>query len=236
MVETQADIPAEDRQKKVSERIVDAIERDIREGVLLPGDPVNEAELAHRHQVSRTPVREALIQLQAQGMVTTVPRSGMVVAKMSLQQLMALWELLAELEGVAIRLACQRMSPQEFEAVRTHHEASAAVVAADDVEGWQTCNLQFHELIYAATRNPYLRQELLRIRMRTGYYRRHAFAAIGRIQTSFEQHGAVMDALGRRDCDAAAVAMIAHMRPAHDAKALSDFIVSLPKEFLAAEV
>jgi DNA-binding GntR family transcriptional regulator len=75
----------------------------------------------------------------------------------------------------------------------------------------------------------------LRIRMRTGYYRRHAFAAMGRIQTSFEQHAEVVAALQQRDCDAAARAMIAHMRPAHDAKALSDFIVSLPKEFLAAE-
>jgi DNA-binding FadR family transcriptional regulator len=50
-----------------------------------------------------------------------------------------------------------------------------------------------------------------------------------------EQHAEVVAALQQRDCDAAARAMIAHMRPAHDAKALSDFIVSLPKEFLAAE-
>jgi DNA-binding GntR family transcriptional regulator len=232
MLET---IPDIDGRGKVSDRIRTAVERDIRDGVLLPGDPINEAEMAHRHQVSRTPVREALIQLQAQGMVATVPRSGMVVAKMSLQQLMALWELLAELEGVAIRLACQRMTQAEREELFTRHEQSAAVVDADDVEGWQACNLRFHEIIYGATRNPYLRQEVLRIRMRTGYYRRHAFAAMGRIQTSFEQHAEVVAALRQRDCDAAARAMIAHMRPAHDAKALSDFIVSLPKEFLAAE-
>jgi DNA-binding GntR family transcriptional regulator len=219
---------------KASDTIRGEIENAIKEGVLLPGDSIDEAELAAQYQVSRTPIREALIQLQVQGLLTSLPRGGMIVAKMDLQQLLSLWELLAELEGVAARLACQRMTPDELVNLVKLQEDSRAVVEADDVAGWQESNLRFHELIYRATRNPYLRQEVLRMRTRTGYYRRHAFGAMGRIRSSFEQHQLIVEAVQRRDAEAASLAMIAHMRPARDAKGLTDFIVKLPREVLAA--
>jgi DNA-binding GntR family transcriptional regulator len=209
------------------------IEEAIKDGSLLPGESVDEAELALQYDVSRTPVREALLQLQAQGLLTSLPRGGMIVAKMDLQQLLSLWELLAELEGVAVRLACQRMTPEELDIIVRHHEASREVVEADDVAGWQESNLRFHELIYRATRNPYLRQEVLRMRTRTGYYRRHAFAALGQIRNSFEQHRRVVEAFQKGDAESASSAMVDHMRPASDANGLTDFIVNLPKEVLA---
>ena len=219
---------------KASDKIRTEVENAIKEGVLLPGDSIDEAELASQHQVSRTPIREALIQLQAQGLLTSLPRGGMIVAKMDLQQLLSLWELLAELEGVTVRLACQRMTPDELKALVQLHEQSRAVVDADDIAGWQESNLRFHELIYRAARNPYLRQEVLRMRTRTGYYRRHAFGALGQIKSSFEQHRQIVDAFQSANAEAASAAMIAHMRPARDAKGLTDFIVNLPKEVLAA--
>lgn len=219
---------------KASEKIRGEIENAIKEGVLLPGDSIDEAEIAVQYQVSRTPIREALIQLQTQGLLTSLPRGGMIVAKMDLQQLLSLWELLAELEGVTVRLACQRMAPDELASLVRLHEESRAVVEADDMAGWQDCNLRFHELIYHATRNPYLRQEVLRMRTRTGYYRRHAFGALGRIKASFEQHHLIVEAFQRRDSEAASLAMIAHMRPARDAKGLTDFIVKLPRDVVAA--
>ena len=214
---------------KASDRIRAAVEAAVMDGSLLPGDSIDEAALADQHQVSRTPVREALIQLQAQGIAASLPRGGVIVAKMDLQQLLSLWELLAELEGVAARLACQRMTKDELSALVQHHEASTAIVDADDVAGWQDSNLGFHELIYRATRNPYLRQEVLRIRTRTGYYRKHAFGALGRIRASFEQHRLVVEALQRGDPDAAVKAMTDHMRPGQGAFGLTDLIVNLPK-------
>ncbi|MDB5848996.1 MAG: GntR family transcriptional regulator [Rhodoferax sp.] len=218
---------------KASDKIRMKIEDAIKQGSLLPGDSIDEAELAVQYQVSRTPVREALIQLQAQGLVASLPRGGMIVAKMDLQQLLSLWELLAELEGVTVRLACQRMTAEELAAIVRSHEESRAVMEAEDVAGWQEANLHFHELIYSAARNPYLRQEVLRMRTRTGYYRRHAFGALGRITASFEQHAKVVEAFRLRDAEAASGAMVEHMRPASDARGLTDFIVNLPREVLA---
>lgn len=218
---------------KASEKIRTEIENAIKDGTMLPGESIDEAELASQYQVSRTPIREALIQLQAQGLVTSLPRGGMIVAKMDLKQLLALWELLAELEGVAVRLACQRMTAQELEALVQLHEHSRRHAEADDVAGWQESNLQFHDLIYHATRNPFLRIEVLRIRTRTGYYRQHAFGALGRVRNSFDQHQMVVDAFRNGDADAAVAAMVEHMRPAADAKGLTDFIVNLPADLLA---
>jgi DNA-binding GntR family transcriptional regulator len=218
---------------KASDKIRTEIENAIMDGQLLPGESINEVELATQHKVSRTPVREALIQLQAKGMVTSLPRGGVIVAKMDLQQLLALWELLAELEGIAVRLACQRMTLEERKMLVRLHEQSQEHAEADDVSGWQKSNLQFHDLIYRATRNPYLRVELMRIRTLTGYYRQHAFGALGRIRSSFEQHQVVVDAFRKGDQEAAVAAMVQHMRPAADAKGLTDFIVNLPKDLLA---
>ncbi len=219
---------------KVSDQIRLHLEDAMSKGDLLPGEAIDEVALARDFGVSRTPVREALIQLQAQGWVSSLPRGGPIVAKMNLQQLLSLWELLAELEAVAVRLACERMSAEELQALVALHERSRAVVAQDDLAGWQALNLQIHEQIYQGSRNAYLRQDVLRIRFRTGVYRRHAFGALGRLQASFDQHEAVIQALQARDASLAVRHMRDHMQPGRDARSFQDFVMNLPTELLAS--
>ena len=218
---------------KISDQIRLRIESAIATGELEPGDAIDDAALASQHKVSRTPVREALLQLQAQGILSSTPRGGYIVAKMNLQQLLSLWELLAELEGVAVRLACERMTNEEIKALVKQHRSSQKLAKTDDMEGWQEANLKFHEIIYEGARNPFLRQEVMRIRSRTGAYRRHAFGALGRITSSYAQHEKILDALDKRDATAAVACMTDHMRPGRDSKTLNDFIMSLPRELLA---
>jgi DNA-binding GntR family transcriptional regulator len=218
---------------KISDQIRLRIESAIATGELEPGDAIDDAALASQHKVSRTPVREALLQLQAQGILSSTPRGGYIVAKMNLQQLLSLWELLAELEGVAVRLACERMTHEEIKSLIKQHRSSQKLAKNDDMEGWQEANLKFHEIIYEGARNPFLRQEVMRIRSRTGAYRRHAFGALGRIKSSYEQHEKIVTALEKRDATAALACMTDHMRPGRDSKTLNDFIISLPRELLA---
>lgn len=218
---------------KVSDRICSEIQAQLLDGTLLPGDPVDEAELAARYKVSRTPVREAMLQLQAQGLLTSMSRGGMVVAKMDVQQLLSMWELLAELESLCARYACERMTPDERQALKAQHEATVAVVEAGDDEGWREANLAFHEFLYKGSRNPYLRQEILRMRTRTGAYRRHAFGAVGRIQTSYSHHAEILEAILNSDSEAAAKAMFHHMSPGHGARGVTDMIVNMPKSLLS---
>ena len=218
---------------KVSDQIRMRIESAIASGELLPGDAIDDVALAHHYKVSRTPVREALLQLQAQGILTSTPRGGSMVAKMNLQQLLSLWELLAELEGIAVRLACERMTNDDLKALMKLHRSSKKIADKEDMNGWQNANLKFHEIIYEGARNPFLRQEVLRIRSRTGVYRRHAFGALGRIKSSYDQHEKIVNALEKRDAEAASLCMADHMRPGRDSKTLNDFIMSLPRELLA---
>ncbi|NYT38942.1 GntR family transcriptional regulator [Allopusillimonas soli] len=219
---------------KVSERIRQLIEEDIRSGVLLPGDVIDEQELAARFEVSRTPVREALLQLEAQNILISQPRQGMVVAKMDIQQLLAIWELLCEMEGVCVRLACERMSDEERQQLVRVHEQAQGVVDADDVDGWRAMNHAFHDVLYQGSRNPYLRQEILRLRARTGAYLRYAFSALGRLRSSQEQHGQIVDAILAHDPQRAHAMMMEHISLDQGARGLTDFIINLPRSMLSA--
>lgn len=217
---------------KASERIYQSIERRIADGDLLPGDPVDEARLMSEFGVSRTPVREAMLQLQSQGLLAALPRDGVVVAKMDVQQLFSMWELLAELEGLCARFACERMTEDEREALARAHARGEAVVARDDALAWQDVNRAFHEVIYAGARNPYLRQEILQMRTRTQAYRSHAFSAIGRLRTSHQNHARILEAIVRREPQAAADAAFGHMSPDKVAPGVAEMIVKLPRELL----
>ena len=219
---------------KARQRIYQSIERQIAEEQLLPGDPVDEETLMEHFGVSRTPVREALLQLQAEGLLTSLPRGGVVVAKMSVSQLFAMWELLAELEGLCARYACERMLDEERQALQAIHEASDEIVRRDDQTAWQEANMRFHECLYAAARNPYLRQEILRMRVRTQAYRKHAFGAIGRLQVSHRAHGEIVKAISANNSAAAAKAAFRHMSPGHGAPGVKDLIMNLPRDLLAA--
>jgi DNA-binding GntR family transcriptional regulator len=216
---------------KASERIRNSIESQIRGGALLPGDPVDEERLMTEFGVSRTPVREALLQLRAADMVTALPRGGAVVSKLDVAQLFAMWELLADLEGLAARDACPRMSKPERQALADLHREAEAVVDSDDELGWEQANMRFHEMIYAGARNPYLRQEIMRMRTRTQAYRRHAFSAVVRLRVSYDGHSRIVDAILANDCAAAAREGFAHLNPG-GSPLVTDLLMKLPRELL----
>lgn len=221
----------EERDMKVSERIRASIESQIRSGALLPGDPVDEERLMTEFGVSRTPVREALLQLRAADMVTALPRGGVVVSRLDITGLFAMWELLAELEGLAARYACARMSRAERLALADALREAETVVETDDETGWEKANTKFHELIYAGARNPYLRQEILRMRVRTQAYRRHAFSAVSRLRVSYDGHSRIVDAILANDCEAAGRLGFEHLNPG-SYPLVTDLLMKLPRELL----
>src|SRR5689334_3512269 len=92
----------------------DAIEEAVVSGTFAPGQHLDEVELARRYGVSRTPVREALMQLSAIGLVVSRPRRGVVVARPSPEQLIEMFDVMAELEGMAGRLASRRAGAEDL--------------------------------------------------------------------------------------------------------------------------
>jgi DNA-binding GntR family transcriptional regulator len=195
----------------MTDHVREAVAADIHDGKLLPGDALDEVRLAEQFEVSRTPVREALLQLSAHGLVKIIPRSGIYVARLSLPELLAMYELLAELEGVCAKLAARRMSRDEVAELRAAHEAAEPACAARDPDAYAVANTRFHEALYNGCHNPFLKSQIEFIRKRTNVYRQKFFARILRIAVSHQDHGRVLKAIEDGDADAALKHMLNHI-------------------------
>jgi DNA-binding GntR family transcriptional regulator len=117
-----------------AEKLREAIEKILRPRVST-GSP-RETELAQRFGVSRTPLREALIQLSSMGIVALRPRRGAVVAEVTPQRLLEMFEVMAELEAMCGRLAARRMSAEDLAVLIRAHKACEAASIAEDPDGY----------------------------------------------------------------------------------------------------
>src|SRR5689334_13854029 len=125
---------------KLTERLHESIEEEIATGVLLPGAHLDELELAARFGVSRTPIREALRLLAGQGLVDSRPRRGAVVAQVSPQRLVEMFEVMAELEAMCARLATRRATDEDFTAIEAAHEECRSAAQAQDSDAYFYAN------------------------------------------------------------------------------------------------
>jgi DNA-binding GntR family transcriptional regulator len=194
-----------------ADQLRESIEEDIATGVLPPGASLDESELTARFQVSRTPVREALLQLVAAGMVEMRPRHGAVVAKISLHRLIEMFEVMAELEAMCGRLAARRMSAGQLEALGAAHLACLGARDSDDPDDYYHLNERFHCLIYEGSHNSFLHDQAKALHKLLRPYRRLQLRVKGRMTSSFDEHQAVVDALAKGDGEAAAVALRGHI-------------------------
>src|SRR5208337_1498362 len=136
-----------------AERLRAMIEEDILSFKLKPGDKLDECRLAEMYGTSRTPVREALRQLSANGLIEIRPHKGAIVAKIGIRELVELFEVMAELEGACGRLAAKACLKSDVEAIVTEQENCRYSASMNDAESYQHANECFHEAIYRASRN-----------------------------------------------------------------------------------
>lgn len=196
---------------KRSEALRQAIEERIAMGEYPPGMRLDEVELAAAFGVSRTPLREALIQLGSSGVVEMRPRRGAVVAQIDPQRLCEMFEVMAELEAMCGRLAARRITDAELAELRATHEASRAAAQARDVDTYYDVNARFHALIYQASHNAYLHETALQLHRRLRVYRRLQLRVRDRLGNSFAEHDAVFRAIEAGDADATAEHLRAHV-------------------------
>jgi DNA-binding GntR family transcriptional regulator len=180
-------------------------------GVLAPGAALDETELARRFQVSRTPVREAIRQLAASGLLESRPHRGSVVAWPSHEHLMGMFETMAELEALCAGLAAARITPAERDALAAAHEQLRALIQSGDPQRYHEINEAFHSTIYAGAHNPYLAEITLATRVRVQPFRRAQFRNLGRLAKSHFEHDVVVTAIMRGDREGAARAMRDHI-------------------------
>lgn len=186
---------------RLSERLRESIEEEIATGRLLPGSRLDEVELATRFGVSRTPIRETLNLLLGEGLIESGPRRGAVVAQVSPQRLVEMFEVMAELEAMCARLAARRMSNAELDALQAAHEACRGAALADDSDAYFYANETFHFAIYAGSHNAFLAEQAAALQRKLRPYRRLQLRVRHRTRRSFEEHQEIMDALREGDAD-----------------------------------
>ena len=206
----------------LSDRIRNALTDEIASGRLAAGTALDEQHLADRFGASRTPVREALRQLAASGLVDMRPRRGVLVTRLTPERVMDMFETTAEVEAMCVRLATFRITPLERCRLMDLHDASDVMVAADDVDAYDGFNRDFHAALYRATHNGFMAEQALAIRTRLSAFRRTQLMQSGRIRSSRSEHGGILAAMAEGDGDLAARRMRAHMLNA--ASALGRYI------------
>ncbi|HEX7272782.1 MAG TPA: GntR family transcriptional regulator [Casimicrobiaceae bacterium] len=189
----------------------EAIEDRIATGAFPPGMRLDESELAQQFGVSRTPLREALIQLSSMGVVSTRPRRGAVVADVTPQRLLEMFEVMAELEAMCARLAARRMSKADEEELLAAHRACEAAVTAADPDDYYHKNERFHHAIYRASHSGFLAELAIALQRRLRPYRRLQLRVRNRMSTSFSEHVQIVEAIAQGDPEAAADRLRQHI-------------------------
>jgi DNA-binding GntR family transcriptional regulator len=190
-------------QKSLASRIVN--------GELKPGCKLDEMTLATEFGVSRTPIREALRELGARGLIELVPHRGGIVAQISLEQLADMLDAECEMEALCARLASQRMSAVEKGALQECHLQAEGLTRDRDEARYLAVNQTFHDMICDGAHNVTLAAMTRDLRARLAPFRQSQSESQGRrFPRSHEEHARIVDAILGGDQDAAYTAMRLH--------------------------
>lgn len=166
---------------------------------LAPGDWIDELALAQQWQISRTPLREALKVLAAEGLVELVPRQGCRVTEMSEDDADELFPVMALLEGRCAFEAVRKATPADVARLRQLHEALERHAATHDVDGYYRANHDFHSAVQALADNRWLDRATNELRKFLRLLRGRQLNWPGRIEDSINEHRALMAAFEQRD-------------------------------------
>lgn len=178
---------------------------------LAPGSWIDEQALADDYGISRTPMREALKVLAAEGLVTLKPRRGCYVTELTEQDLDDIFPVLALLEGRCAFEAVSKAGAKDVAALRAIHEQLERAAARGDVDAFFDLNQQFHLKLQELAGNRWLLQVIDDMRKVLKLNRHHSLSREGRVGESLAEHRAIMQAIEAGDADAAQARMHAHL-------------------------
>ncbi|MHB1517170.1 MAG: GntR family transcriptional regulator [Acidimicrobiales bacterium] len=200
--------------------LVDWAYRSIKDAILnleiAPGTQLRAEELAQNFGISRTPVREALLRLEQDGLVRTVARVGTFVAEITASDVAELFELRGLLESHAAKKAAGALSEEALVSIDRLLAEGATAVGRGDLKGFQTSEIEFHDHLLRAAGNRRLLAVMSLLRDLTHRQRALSLGVRDNVEQSLAEHRAVAAALRRRDAEAAGQLMAAHLGAARD--------------------
>jgi DNA-binding GntR family transcriptional regulator len=192
-----------------AERLLSRLRHEILRGGIEPGGPLRQDEIAARHGVSKIPVREALLQLVAEGLVTAQPNRGFTVSQLRPQEAEEILEIRALLECQAVRIAMPRLTDADI--------AQAAGIldqaeATDALDRWSDFNWEFHAALYGPARRKRLLDLIRQVSYPTDRYIRVLISNANYRGRAEREHRAILSACEMRNADAAAALLDQHIR------------------------
>jgi len=199
-----------------AERVYSALLDTILRGDLVSGEKINADGIAQRLKVSTTPVRDALGRLEKDGLVVKLPYQGWFVRDFPEQEIRDIYEMRAGMECIGVRLACERIAPQQIEWLRAHQAAAEAGPVREDMEAYRIYNRELHGAIVRAARNVELAAGVSHIVRKTLVLSARAIRVPGRAPRAVEEHGQLIERIAARDSAGAQQVMERHILGALD--------------------
>lgn len=185
--------------KPLREVVFETLREAIITGRLKPGERLMEVQMAEEMGVSRTPVREAIRKLELEGFVVMMPRKGAYVSGISLKDIADVYEVRTALEALAAGLAAERITDEELEKLERLLIAVTEAAENNDLDRWVRQDIDFHDIIYKASRNDRLMQIISNLMEQLHRFRSTSLAYPGRMKIAVEEHKKIVEAISERN-------------------------------------
>lgn len=194
-----------------AESLTDGIRADILSGIYSPGQRLVELQLSERYDSGRGPIREALLQLESEGLVERQANRGAVVRRISIAEAIEITEARAALEALIARRAAKRATDGDRDALQRIISDMRAAVERDDALGYSALNGALHGLVRSIGGHAIAGEMVENLRNRAVQNQYRLAMIPGRTEVSLEQHAAIVAAVVDGDGDRAADAMVDHL-------------------------
>ena len=196
----------------LTERVYHSLRDDILSNRLLPDTPLQEVTIAAALEVSRGPVREAFRRLEAEGLISLIPRRGAVVKSLSQEEFLDAYQVREALEVLAVRLATARLENDHLERLEYLHQEMLRHAAREELDAFFDANADFHALFVEQAGNLKLQEVYFPLVNQMHRYRMRSLSLRGGMQRSCAEHLAILDAVRAKDAERAARLLSEHIR------------------------
>jgi DNA-binding GntR family transcriptional regulator len=216
--------PRKSKKSAMYQDVAEQLRQKIYDYELKPGEWIDELELVEKMGISRTPLRESLKLLAAEGLVQIKPGHGCFVTRLTVEDLNELFPIMALLEGRCAHEAARKLTPEGLEQLETLHKQIEQSFSQGDIAGYYQLNYLFHEQIQNLAGNPWLMRVANDLRRILKMHRGRQLLTPGRLEESLAEHRALLDCFRHNDADGAERVMSDHLL--HQRTALMNYITA----------
>ena len=192
-------------------QIFEKIRQDIIDGKYKKGDSLVEQKLAEEFGVSRTPVREAMRQLELDGLVESIPNRGVFVYGITNEDIEDIYQIRRRIEGLAAFWAVKRITEEEMKELQNIYDLMEFYTAKGNIDQVAELNTRFHEVIFKAAKSKFLKKTLINFQVYIQWARHTSIKVEGRAQAALQEHKAIVEAFHKRDEKSAEVLIMEHI-------------------------